>query len=213
LDDLKEEIENLKHKLSTIKNNEKILKRLYEQKERDLLSLAGENSKKIKEINEKLDRLNSDAIELQEAVVAGKHLAMGLRNSLVNLEKASRLGTWDMFGGGFFIDMMKHSHIDQAKRNLEDLKYLSDRFTRELKDVNITLDMNINISGFLSFSDWFFDGFFVDMFVKKRIDEARVKLEEQIRQVEAVLEDIKNKHDKGMSEISHLNETKMNLLF
>lgn len=70
------------------------------------------------------------------------------------------------FRGGLLIDLMKHNHIEAAKRNLEDLKYLVDRFARELKDVNFSLNINIEIGGLLSFSDWFFDGFFVDMFVK-----------------------------------------------
>lgn len=210
--DLEEEIKNLKCKLGTIKNNEIYLHKLYEQKEQEILALAGKDSAEIIKLNDAINCKKVEAQELEEAIEAGKNLTTGLRNSLVNLEKASRLGTWDVIGGGVIVDVMKHSYIDQAKRNLEDLKYLVDRFARELNDVKFVMDLNIDIGGFLSFSDWFFDGFFVDLFMKSQIDETRVKLENQIRLVEGAVFDLSKKHTACIEEISEITETKRNFL-
>ena len=210
--DLEEEIESLKCKLGTIKNNEMYLHKLYEQKEQEILALAGKNSSEIKKLNEEINCKKAEIQELEEAIEAGKNLTTGLRNSLVNLEKASRLGTWDVFGGGVLVDVIKHSYINQAKRNLEDLKYLADKFARELNDVNFVMNLNIDIGGLLSFSDWFFDGFFVDMFMKSRIDETRVKLEKQIKQVEDAISALSARHAACVDEIANITDAKRSLL-
>lgn len=210
--DLEEEIESLKCKLGTIKNNEMYLHKLYEQKEQEILALAGKNSSEIKKLNEEINCKKAEIQELEEAIEAGKNLTTGLRNSLVNLEKASRLGTWDVFGGGVLVDVIKHSYINQTKRNLEDLKYLADKFARELNDVNFVMNLNIDIGGLLSFSDWFFDGFFVDMFMKSRIDETRVKLEKQIKQVEDAISALSARHAACVDEIANITDAKRSLL-
>lgn len=210
--DLEEEIESLKCKLGTIKNNEMYLHKLYEQKEQEILALAGKNSFEIKKLNEEINCKKAEIQELEEAIEAGKNLTTGLRNSLVNLEKASRLGTWDVFGDGVLVDVIKHSYINQAKRNLEDLKYLADKFARELNDVNFVMNLNIDIGGLLSFSDWFFDGFFVDMFMKSRIDETRVKLEKQIKQVEDAISALSARHAACVDEIANITDAKRSLL-
>lgn len=210
--DLEEEIESLKCKLGTIKNNEMYLHKLYEQKEQEILALAGKNSSEIKKLNEEINCKKAEIQELEEAIEAGKNLTTGLRNSLVNLEKASRLGTWDVFGGGVLVDVIKHSYINQAKRNLEDLKYLADKFARELNDVNFVMNLNIDIGGLLSFSDWFFDGFFVDMFMKSRIDETWVKLEKQIKQVEDAISALSARHAACVDEIANITDAKRSLL-
>ncbi|MDD4000530.1 MAG: hypothetical protein PHX62_06530 [Bacilli bacterium] len=210
--DLSEEIADLKHKLEKIKNSGSFLEKLYNQKEAEILKTAGINSDKIKTLNSKIEAKKREINELKEGIEAGKALAMGMRNVLVNLEKASQYGTWDMLGGGLFIDILKHNQIDQAKRNLEDLKYLADKFIRELKDVNLVLDLDFEIDQSLSFLDWFFDGFFVDMFVKNEIDKARMKFETEIKLVEKIIEELKSDYDKISLTIADLNFEKSSLL-
>lgn len=210
--DLEEDIEQLRCKLETIHNNEVFLEKLLKEKEKDIIASNSEEGLKIIRLNEEIANKQAALKELDEAITAGKDLTAGLRNTLVNLEKASRLGTWDVLGGGLLVDIMKHNHIDSAKRNLEDLKYLVDKFARELKDVNFTFDIKIEIGGLLSFSDWFFDGFFVDMFMKSRIDQTRSKIEKQLGLVEDALANLSKKHEDCLKELSKITEEKRNLL-
>ncbi len=60
-----------------------------------------------------------------------------------------------MFGGGFFTTMLKHSKMDHAKRNMEQAKYDLRNFSRELNDVNMVCNLNIDTGDFLSFADYF----------------------------------------------------------
>ena len=56
--------------------------------------------------------------------------------------------------------------MDQAKRNMEQAKYDLRNFSRELNDVNMVCNLNIDTGDFLSFADYFFDGFVVDWVVQ-----------------------------------------------
>ena len=92
-----------------------------------------------------------------------------------------------MFGGGFISTMVKHSKMDQAKQNMEEARNDLRNFSRELNDVNMTCHLDIETGDFLSFADWFFDGFVVDWMVQDRINQAFRQVAEAIRRVEGIL--------------------------
>ena len=71
-------------------------------------------------------------------------------------------------------------YIDDAKR---DLRY----FSRELGDIQGIENMNIDVGGFLTFADYFFDGFLADVMVQSKINNAKRQVDEAIRRVENVL--------------------------
>ena len=60
-------------------------------------------------------------------------------------------------------------------------------FSRELNDVNMACNLNINTGDFLSFADYFFDGFVVDWVVQDRINNAKRQVEEAIRRTESIV--------------------------
>lgn len=93
--------------------------------------------------------------EKREAIDAGNRALRSLRTARENLNSAKNWGLVDMFGGGFFSTMLKHSKMDQAKENMEQAKYDLRNFSRELNDVNMACNLNINTGDFLSFADYF----------------------------------------------------------
>ena len=110
--------------------------------------------------------------EKREAIEAGRRALNSLQAAKENLNSAKNWGLVDMFGGGFFTTMLKHSKMDQAKRNMEQAKYDLRNFSRELNDVN---------------ADYFFDGFVVDWVVQDRINNAKRQVEEAIRRTESIV--------------------------
>ena len=92
-----------------------------------------------------------------------------------------------MFGGGFISTMVKHSKMDQAKQNMEEARNDLRNFSRELNDVNMACHLDIETGDFLSFADWFFDGFVVDWMVQDRINQASRQVAEAICRVEGIL--------------------------
>ena len=117
--------------------------------------------------------------EKREAIEAGRRALNSLQAAKENLNSAKNWGLVDMFGGGFFTTMLKHSKMDQAKRNMEQAKYDLRNFSRELNDVNMVCNLNIDTGDFLSFADYFFDGFVVDWVVQDRINNAKRQVEER----------------------------------
>ena len=87
--------------------------------------------------------------EKREAIKAGRRALNSLRTAKENLNSAKNWGLVDMFGGGFFTTMLKHSKMDQAKRNMEQAKHDLRSFSRELNDVNMACNLNINTGDFL----------------------------------------------------------------
>ena len=125
--------------------------------------------------------------EKREAIEAGQRALRSLQKARENLNSAGNWGLVDMFGGGFFTTMIKHSKIDQAKQNMEEAKYNLRSFSKELNDVNMACNLNIDTGDFLTFADYFFDGFFVDWLVQDKINNAKSQVEEAIRRTEAIL--------------------------
>lgn len=130
--------------------------------------------------------------EKREAIAAGRRALDSLRAAQENLDSAKNWGLWDMFGGGFITTMIKHSKMDTAKQNMERAKYDLQNFSRELRDVSASCNLEIETGDFLSFADWFFDGFIVDWMVQDRINKARSQVAEAIWQVENILRQLQN---------------------
>ncbi|HHZ11498.1 MAG TPA: hypothetical protein GYA05_02160 [Acholeplasmataceae bacterium] len=188
LADLKEEIEDLECKLLRIKNSEAFLEGLLQQKE------------EVFQEEDALAKRQAELKELQEASGAGNDLLVGLRNVLLNLEKAGKLRDAE---GGCLCDLIKDNHIDAAKRNLEDLQYLIGRFNRELNDARRFFEINVESDGLLAFSEWLAAGFFEEVFLRHRMDVARDKLEKQVKVLEGLLAELASRQEacrKALSE-------------
>lgn len=133
---------------------------------------------------------NKMMTEVREAQKAGTQALQSLYAAQEKLEHARIWGIWDMLGGGFFVDMIKHSRLKDASVYLEVAKADLNVFRRELKDVEGTLDLRLDISSFLVFADFFFDGLIADYLVQSRIADAREQVADAIRRVEHILKEL-----------------------
>lgn len=131
-----------------------------------------------------------DDRERQEAIDAGERALDSLYGVRKELESAGNWGLLDMFGGGMFTTFVKHSKMNDAQRYMERAKRDLAAFSRELADVSETL--NINTGDFLSFADYFFDGFLADMMVQSRIHDAQRQVDDAIYRVESILSRLRN---------------------
>lgn len=128
---------------------------------------------------------------MKEALDAGERALSSLRNAQEKLNSAGNWGLFDMFGGGLFSTIMKRSKMDDAQQLMEAAKSDLKRFQRELKDVNIPLDLRMEVGSFLSFADFFFDGFVADYLVQSKISEAKEQVSDAIIRVEQILDELK----------------------
>ena len=128
--------------------------------------------------------------ERQEAIDAGERALDSLYGVRKELESAGNWGLLDMFGGGMFTTFVKHSKMNDAQRYMDRAKRDLAAFSRELADVSETL--NINSGDFLTFADYFFDGFVADMMVQSRIHDAQRQVDDAIYRVESILSRLRN---------------------
>ncbi len=122
--------------------------------------------------------------ERQEAIRAGERALRSLQDAEHYLGGARLWGIVDLFGGGGLSGLLKHAKINDATKALNKAKADLRVFQKELRDVN---DLDIDIGGFLTFADFFFDGVIADWFVQSKIQKARKQVADAISQVEWIL--------------------------
>lgn len=145
---------------------------------------AGE---KILSLEERLSWLENQNRELREAESAGRTALERADNILKSLDSAEGWGTFDLLGGGLISDVVKHGHLDEAQRKVEQLQSDLRRFKTELADVTIQADLHVNVDGFLLFADYFFDGLFTDWMVLDQISSSQTQVRKTRSQIEQVL--------------------------
>ena len=131
-------------------------------------------------------------IEIYEAINSGQRALESLYAARDELQKARNWGIVDMFGGGMFITYAKHNKINQAKNCIAQAQQEMHRFGRQINNVNAFAGVDLGISDFLVFADYFFDGIVADFMVQQKINEAAAQVEEAIRRVEQLLARLRN---------------------
>jgi len=128
--------------------------------------------------------------EVREALHAGEQALMSLQEAQRYLNSAGNWGIVDILGGGLITDLIKHSKMNNAQQCMETAKQDLRQFQQELDDVDEYLP-NINVGDFLTFADFFFDGFITDIFVQSRISDSKKQVAEAIFQVESIVNRLK----------------------
>lgn len=161
--------------------------KILEEKAKAIKAGGNESAKRIKELEEAVIRLNSQLKELGEAITAGNQALETARYISDELDSAKDLSTLDIFTDSFLVDMAKHSRLDDAQWQMQNLQVQLRRFKTELADVKISAEMSISIDGFLRFADYFFDGLISDWMVRDRIEQSRGQITDTITKISSVL--------------------------
>lgn len=130
--------------------------------------------------------------EIEEAAAAGEKALYCLENAKERLQGAKNWGIFDMLGGGLFTVWVKHSKMSDATGYMEEAKRQLLVFQRELRDVQVPLDLRMDISSFLTFADFFFDGPVSDYLVQRKINDAREQVDDAIMRGRVILEELRD---------------------
>lgn len=184
LETIVEEKQRLQVNLQDAKNQLKILKesfyrnnpqaQLEEEKERTCLY------QKKKELQEAI-----------EAVTKVKHLAQEVYKAY---DSAKGWATYDTFlGGGFLGDLMKYGKIDEAESLTHKMKAAAKYMEKELLDVDVTFHGDFeHMDGITRTFDMVFDNIFTDWSVKEHLAQNLQVLANYQRQLEGVIEQLRN---------------------
>ena len=121
--------------------------------------------------------------ELDEAIAAADETIDLLDQAYASMNSARNWGLFDMVGGGIFSTMVKREKMRDGRYYMNEAKRSLMKLRNELDDVDDLPDLDLNMDDFLSFADFFFDGFFADFMVQGRINDAREKIDQTLRVV------------------------------
>lgn len=203
---LKQEINLNNEELNQLYGIENEHSLILKRKEELILKANDDNYQNMVVLMDKLSDVDIDLKEFKEAIDAGRNVLCSLENSRSALEEAEGWGTWDMLGGGFLSTSAKHSCIDEAMDFIKEAQGLFDRFKRELSDVKFELNLDIEISSFDRFADYFFDGIIADWAVQNKINDSLDKLYEVINNIIGLVGSLELKYTKAEEEKNSLEK-------
>lgn len=138
---------------------------------------------------------NSQQKEIMEALQAGQRAITCLEQARQELNSASTFGFLDMLGLDFIGGLGKHAKMSNATRQLNMAKVEVMNFQRELADVQGHLNFQIELGGFLTFADFFFDGLLADFLVQSKIEEAKRQIDVALSHIRPIMADLYRMND------------------
>ena len=171
ISNLERELERLKSELILLGEPEIELKKLLDEKKRKLRQLSDSTCLKFEKL---LNNQYAAKKEISEAILTGEKAMQGLMRAIDSLQNAQNWGTFDLLGGGILVTAVKHSKIDEAKNDIEEVQHYLNQFRRELSDTTLNSGQNlaVEMDSFTGFADYFFDNLITDWIVQSKINQS-----------------------------------------
>lgn len=211
LEALSREINQLAQDLTRYQYLDQEYTDILQKKEAYLVEVNDQNVEKLIEFSNSTAELNADIRELREAIAVGDKLIEKLDQVAQLLKKAENWGMWDLLGGGLLVTAIKHGNIDQARHEIHAAQELIGRFQRELADVDVTFTP-VQIEGFATFADYFFDGLLVDWIIQSRIQDSLLRVKQMLIRVKDVVKRLKEDLVKTKKQAAALRESRKKLI-
>ena len=203
---VQEEIAHREAEVDELGDCEKEYERLLAEKTAAVKAGGSTEGLRILQIEEELARLSHRQKELSEAISAGQRAESCAQRILKRLSSAEGWGTWDMLGGGMLSDIAKHSELNTAQREVEQLQLLLSRFKTELADVRLEANMQVSVDGFLRFADYFFDNLFTDWAVMDKIHRSQDQVRQTDRQIGQLLTRLQQMRESERGQMQRLEQ-------
>lgn len=145
----------------------------------------------LETVLDELSALETESVELEEAVTAGRRARTELdlaRDRLGSADGWSAYDTW--MGGGMLSSMVKHDRLDEAGARIEAAQRALADFTRELGDIASVrhLDADLGISPMTRTFDVWFDNIFSDLTVRGQIKDSLRAVDDAMLSVRQALD-------------------------
>ena len=110
-----------------------------------------------------------DITQVNQAIILTDQLISELDQAERQLSSARNWGFLDVLGGGLIVDLIKHSKLSNAKVSMDRVNYLLQELKRVLGGISMAGDYSMNVGGFETFADFFFDSGIVDVYMTAKI--------------------------------------------
>lgn len=188
--DLESEIDEVQSYLKEVGFVESEIARLMESKRQKIHWHYPSLSQELQNLTDQEIEYQAKLKELQEALTAGQAVLSSLHQAKDQMNSARNWGAWDMLGGGMISTHIKHNRIDDARSTLHNAQRHLRRFQQELQDVQMDAALRIEVGNFLTFADYFFDGFISDWLVQGKINRALSEINDKLATVSKVIQSL-----------------------
>lgn len=107
--------------------------------------------------------------QIQNALQTVNTLIPLVEEAECHFKSARNWSFLDVLGGGLITDLMKYRKLGKASDSMNQINYLMQKLSAELGSLEIPNDYRMQLGGFLTFADFFFDGLFVDAYMASKI--------------------------------------------
>ena len=136
-----------------------------------------------------MNDVSVDHVAVGEAIKITNELIPLVEKTEKHLSSARNWSFLDVLGGGLLVDLIKHSKLGNASETMNRVNVLMQQLQRVLGSINMPQDYTMNVDGFLTFADFFFDNALLDAFMTSKI----LSSINQVRDLKTKLYTLKNK--------------------
>lgn len=148
--------------------------------------------------------LKSNLIEVTEALEAGGIAQSSLEKCLTYLISAQ---DWSALGRGLIAADIKIENIDMANDEMRNAHSALVNFKTELADLDFDIkSIEVMLSIFSKFADSFLCGIVEDFFIMKKVEKSAESVEEQLKSVKPVMQELRIMRNKYKINIKKLEE-------
>lgn len=126
--------------------------------------------------------------ELKEAKEKAQIVLNSTDEALNFLKSASNWSLFDLLGGEGISSLMKRSKIKKANKEIERMTWELEELRKELRDVDISLPLEISDTMEDNFFDVFFDNIFTDLRVNGEIKRKLAELRDFRQNIEELIQ-------------------------
>lgn len=205
--------DDLFYTVEMLKDQMTLAEEEYETSKKELKELQQKGRLQFPEIEDTYQKLAQEIIhlnlklkELEEAILAGNRVVSSAASAAKSLSSAKGWSTYDtFFGGGWFADLAKYDHLDDAQSQIQQVNYYLLEFKEELKDVDMLVKVKTNeYSSTQRSFDIFFDNIFTDLNTRNKIVQDQNSLYDMIDEVEKAVEALKQEKYEVENKLSEL---------
>ena len=128
-------------------------------------------------------------VQVTEAINLTDEILVYVEQAERSLSSARNWGFFDVLGGGFIVDLIKHSKLNRARDAMDSVNYLMQRLQQVLGSIQLPADYRMQIGNFATFADFLFDGVFADVYMVSKIMQSL----DEVRRLKGKLYELKSK--------------------
>lgn len=212
VEDLRADQADLAARLEDLRGVEDDYAALLARKEDLLRQSRPEVTAELMRLSEEIANRQAETREIDEAIAAARRVHASIGQVIDSLDSAESWGLWDMMGGGLLSTAAKHSEIDDARAAAAKAQADISRFTRELADVQRSLELNIDIGQLDVFADFFFDGLIMDWIVQSKIEASLEQAQQAQTKIAGAMHQLQSLRVRSLSNLVGLKQQRAGVI-